>query len=73
MSDLFPLSFPTFETLETLETLEQERTHLKQRLAATFRLFGRFGFTQVGSNLAGWFSFQPLYDKIVTDCPELLD
>jgi hypothetical protein len=29
--------------------------------------------TQVGSNLAGWFSFQPLYDKIVADCPELLD
>src|SRR5687767_13332881 len=27
---------------------------------------------QVGSHLAGWFSFQPLYDKIVADQPELL-
>ena len=29
--------------------------------------------SQVGSNLAGWFSFQPLYDKIVADQPDLLD
>lgn len=29
--------------------------------------------SQVGSNLAGWFSFQPMYDKIVADCPDLLD
>jgi ribulose-5-phosphate 4-epimerase/fuculose-1-phosphate aldolase len=29
--------------------------------------------TQVGSNLAGWFSFQPLYDKIVADQPDLLN
>src|SRR4051794_15813520 len=29
--------------------------------------------SQVGSGLAGWFSFQPLYDKIVADCPDLLD
>jgi ribulose-5-phosphate 4-epimerase/fuculose-1-phosphate aldolase len=28
---------------------------------------------QVGSNLAGWFSFQPLFDKIVHDQPDLLD
>lgn len=28
---------------------------------------------QVGSDLAGWFSFQPLYDKIVADQPDLLD
>ena len=27
----------------------------------------------VGSNLAGWFSFQPLYDVIVAEQPELLD
>ncbi len=30
-------------------------------------------FTQVGSKFAGWFSFQPLYDKIVHDQPDLLD
>jgi ribulose-5-phosphate 4-epimerase/fuculose-1-phosphate aldolase len=29
--------------------------------------------SQVGSPLAGWFSFQPLYDKIVADQPDLLD
>ena len=29
--------------------------------------------SQVGSALAGWFSFQPLYDKIVRDQPDLLD
>jgi len=28
---------------------------------------------QVGSTLAGWFSFQPLYDVIVADQPDLLD
>jgi hypothetical protein len=29
--------------------------------------------SQVGAPLAGWFSFQPLYDKIVHDQPDLLD
>lgn len=29
--------------------------------------------SQVGSAFAGWFSFQPLYDKIVHDQPDLLD
>jgi ribulose-5-phosphate 4-epimerase/fuculose-1-phosphate aldolase len=28
---------------------------------------------QVGSDLAGWFSFQPLYDRIVREQPDLLD
>ncbi|MDP5052497.1 MAG: class II aldolase/adducin family protein [Congregibacter sp.] len=28
---------------------------------------------QVGSSLAGWFSFQPLYDVIVAEQPDLLD
>ena len=28
---------------------------------------------QVGSHIAGWFSFQPLYDKIVAEQPDLLD
>ena len=28
---------------------------------------------QVGSGAAGWFSFQPLYDKIVAEQPDLLD
>ncbi|HZT67620.1 MAG TPA: class II aldolase/adducin family protein [Acidimicrobiales bacterium] len=29
--------------------------------------------TQVGSHFAGWFSFQPLYDRIVREQPDLLD
>lgn len=29
--------------------------------------------SQVGSAFAGWFSFQPLYDKIVADQPDLLE
>jgi ribulose-5-phosphate 4-epimerase/fuculose-1-phosphate aldolase len=29
--------------------------------------------SQVGTAVAGWFSFQPLYDKIVRDQPDLLD
>jgi ribulose-5-phosphate 4-epimerase/fuculose-1-phosphate aldolase len=28
---------------------------------------------QVGSHIAGWFSFQPLFDKIVREEPDLLD
>jgi len=30
-------------------------------------------YNTVGSHLAGWFSFQPLYDVIVAEQPELLD
>jgi ribulose-5-phosphate 4-epimerase/fuculose-1-phosphate aldolase len=29
--------------------------------------------TQVGSHVAGWFSFQPLYQRIVAEQPDLLD
>lgn len=29
--------------------------------------------SQVGSHLAGWFSFQPLFDRIVQEQPDLLD
>ena len=33
----------------------------------------RLTATQVGSNLAGYFSFQPLFDRIVREQPDLLD
>jgi len=33
----------------------------------------RLTHSQVGSDLAGWFSFQPLYDRIVAAEPDLLD
>ena len=28
---------------------------------------------QVGSHMAGWFSFQPLFDRIVREQPDLLE
>jgi ribulose-5-phosphate 4-epimerase/fuculose-1-phosphate aldolase len=34
------------EYLPTFESVEEERLHRKQRLAAAFRLFGRFGFDE---------------------------
>ncbi len=43
-SDRQPHTFPRFESVE------EERRHRKQRLAAAFRLFGRFGF---GEGTAG--------------------
>ncbi len=33
----------------------------------------RFTSEQVGSHMAGWFSFQPLYSRILADQPDLLD
>jgi ribulose-5-phosphate 4-epimerase/fuculose-1-phosphate aldolase len=33
----------------------------------------RLTWTQIGSHLAGWFSFQPLYDWIVARQPDLLE
>jgi ribulose-5-phosphate 4-epimerase/fuculose-1-phosphate aldolase len=33
----------------------------------------RLTYTQVGSHLGGWFSFQPMYEMIVTQQPDLLD
>jgi ribulose-5-phosphate 4-epimerase/fuculose-1-phosphate aldolase len=40
--------------------------HIDQEMAALTA-------TQVGSTIAGWFSFQPLYDRIVREQPDLLD
>ena len=33
----------------------------------------RLTYTQVGSHLGGWFSFQPMYEMIVAQQPDLLD
>lgn len=33
----------------------------------------RLTYSQVGSHLGGWFSFQPMYEMIVTQQPDLLD
>src|SRR5438445_12002480 len=55
MSDIAMLTPPTFDSVE------EERLHRKQRLAAAFRLFSRFGFDEV---VAG---------HITTRDPELTD
>lgn len=55
VSDRSPHSFPKFGSVE------EERRHRKQRLAAAFRLFGRFGFDE---GVAG---------HITARDPELLD
>ena len=40
MSKPLPYDLPVFDAVE------EERRHRKQRLAAAFRLFGRFGFDE---------------------------
>jgi ribulose-5-phosphate 4-epimerase/fuculose-1-phosphate aldolase len=44
--EVFPVSQPAMLQLPTFETVEEERLHRKQRLAAAFRLFSRFGFDE---------------------------
>src|SRR5690606_28731469 len=39
-------SLATVSYLPSFETVEEERRHRKERLAAGFRLFGRFGFDE---------------------------
>lgn len=48
MSDRRPVTFPTFDSPDA------QRTHMKQRMAAAFRLFDRFGFNEgVAGHLTG--------------------
>jgi ribulose-5-phosphate 4-epimerase/fuculose-1-phosphate aldolase len=48
MSDRKPHSFPQFSSVD------DQRTHMKQRMAAAFRLFDRFGFNEgVAGHLTG--------------------
>jgi ribulose-5-phosphate 4-epimerase/fuculose-1-phosphate aldolase len=56
-----PVSKPIFYSLPTFGSVEDERIHRKQRLAAGFRLFGKFGFSE---GVAG---------HITARDPELLD
>ncbi len=44
------MSLPIPYTLPTFDSVEDERRHIKVRLAAAFRLFGKFGF---GEGVAG--------------------
>jgi ribulose-5-phosphate 4-epimerase/fuculose-1-phosphate aldolase len=51
-----------FPTLPTFATVEEERLHRKQRLAAAFRLFARYGFDE---GVAGHITVR---DPEFTDC-----
>src|SRR3954470_8651975 len=37
---------PDLNHLPTFDSIDEERLHRKQRLAASFRLFGKFGFDE---------------------------
>lgn len=54
-------------------TVEEERQYRKEQLAAAFRLFGTFGFSEgVASHIghiAGWVQAQPLFDQITAAGP----
>src|SRR5204862_3962393 len=41
-----PSVLPDLSFLPTFDSVEEERLHRKQRLAASFRLFGKFGFDE---------------------------
>src|SRR3954464_2463056 len=51
-----------FPTLDTSRSIEEERLHRKQQLAAAFRLFGKFGFSE---GIAGHITAR---DPEHTDC-----
>jgi ribulose-5-phosphate 4-epimerase/fuculose-1-phosphate aldolase len=40
------VSKPIYYSMPTFDSVDDERVHLKQRLAAGFRLFGKFGFSE---------------------------
>jgi ribulose-5-phosphate 4-epimerase/fuculose-1-phosphate aldolase len=40
------VSKPIYYSIPSFSSVDEERTHLKQRLAAGFRLFGKFGFSE---------------------------
>ncbi len=46
MTDAAPIPGMTLPTPPTFDSVEDERLHRKQRLAAAFRLFGKFGFEE---------------------------
>jgi ribulose-5-phosphate 4-epimerase/fuculose-1-phosphate aldolase len=46
MQNAAPTSAPKLPMMPTFETKEAERLHRKQRLAAAFRLFSKFGFDE---------------------------
>ena len=39
-------SKPTYYEMPVFSSLEEERQHRKERLAAGFRIFGKFGFSE---------------------------
>ena len=45
-SQRFQTGLPLMHEIPAFENLEDERRHRKERLAAAFRIFGRYGFSE---------------------------
>ena len=45
-SQRFQTSLPLMHEIPAFENFEDERRHRKERLAAAFRIFGRYGFSE---------------------------
>ena len=45
-SQRFQTNLPLMHEIPTFENFEDERQHRKERLAAAFRIFGRYGFSE---------------------------
>ena len=66
MSSRLPHSLPTVASLEGLADAARPTVKIDHPHA-------KLTHSQVGSELAGWFSFQPMFDWIVDKEPDLLD
>ena len=62
--------FITMERSCQVQLLAEAAGHAR---AHRRRRWPRLTGGQVGSHVAGWLSFQPLYDRIVAEQPDLLD
>ena len=47
-SQRFQTALPLMYEIPTFANIEDERQHRKERLAAAFRIFGRYGFSERG-------------------------
>ena len=61
-SQRFQTNLPLMHEMPVFENVEDERKHRKERLAAAFRIFGRYGFSE---GVAGHITAR---DPEETDC-----
>ena len=66
MSSRLPYSLPTFASFEGMADAAGPTVKIDHPNA-------KLTHSQVGSELAGWFSFQAMFDWIVDKEPDLLD